>query len=132
MKALIQLNFERIALLQVRQVQHDADKVALLAIVHPIFFLLLFIDYVQFSVFERDRKVVELALVVRVGKNVIEGDVGDWFLGCVPISLDLGHGFLVGHHVAVLVFHALVFALEPLFVLQLERVEKVWQVFIDV
>ena len=93
---------------------------------------MVFIDYVKFSVFKCHGKVVELALVMRVGKNVVEGDVGDRFLGRVLELLDLGHGILAGHHVAVMVFHALVLAMEPLFVLHLECIEKVGQVLIHI
>ena len=123
-----ELDLARVTLLKVRQVQHKADEVTLLAL------CLLVVDVlvlnVVLTILERDREVVELALVFGVGEHPVERDVGDGLFGSVLVPLDHIQSRLVRHHVRIKVFSTIILAQEPLFVGHFEGAVEVRHVLV--
>ena len=94
-----ELNLARVTLLKIRQVEHKADEVALFAL--SLLIINVLVHNVVFPILERDREVVELALIFGVGKQPVESDVGDGLFRSVLVPLDYIQSLLIRNHVGV-------------------------------
>ena len=107
----MQSNLLRVASLEVGEINHDADKVALFAI---IILITIIIDNVVTPILQAHWEVIKHAAVVRVGEDVVEWYVSEWLRWTAYLLQNMILCLLRVDHKVVVLLCVLILCCKPL------------------